>query len=74
MQIMHQAWEQYARGAILLIIVFNIFQLFKGDEPLYIKQLKQLRWGHFRQIQREMRRLEDLEKFLDSCECNINDI
>ncbi|GJQ83862.1 hypothetical protein Trydic_g6740 [Trypoxylus dichotomus] len=37
------------------------------EEPLYVKQLKQLRWGHLKHIQREVRRLEDLEKFLDSC-------
>ncbi|KAF2893122.1 hypothetical protein ILUMI_13049 [Ignelater luminosus] len=37
------------------------------DEPLYVKQLKQLRWGHLKHIQREVRRLEDLERFLDSC-------
>lgn len=40
---------------------------FTDDEPMYIKQLKKLRWGHLKHIQREMRRLEDLEKFLDSC-------
>ncbi|KAF5285940.1 hypothetical protein FQR65_LT13033 [Abscondita terminalis] len=37
------------------------------DEPLYIKQLRQLRWGHLKHIQTEVRRLEDLERFLDSC-------
>nr|CAI5836296.1 unnamed protein product [Callosobruchus analis] len=38
-----------------------------AEEPNYIKQLKQLRWGHLKHIQREVRRLEDLERFLDSC-------
>ncbi|XP_057658078.1 uncharacterized protein LOC130895003 isoform X2 [Diorhabda carinulata] len=37
------------------------------EEPIYIKQLKQLRWGHLKHIQREVKRLEDLERFLDSC-------
>ncbi|KAK4875579.1 hypothetical protein RN001_012001 [Aquatica leii] len=37
------------------------------EEPLYIKQLRQLRWGHLKHIQMEVRRLEDLERFLDSC-------
>ncbi|KAK5644782.1 hypothetical protein RI129_006082 [Pyrocoelia pectoralis] len=37
------------------------------EEPMYIKQLRQLRWGHLRHIQMEVRRLEDLERFLDSC-------
>ncbi|KAF5273780.1 hypothetical protein FQA39_LY00895 [Lamprigera yunnana] len=37
------------------------------NEPLYIKQLRQLRWGHLKHIQMEVRRLEDLERFLDSC-------
>ncbi|XP_022915853.1 uncharacterized protein [Onthophagus taurus] len=41
-----------------------------SDEPLYVKQLKQLRWGHLKHIQREVRRLEDLERFLDSCSSN----
>ncbi|KAK9746865.1 hypothetical protein QE152_g5784 [Popillia japonica] len=41
-----------------------------GEEPLYVKQLKQLRWGHLKHIQREVRRLEDLERFLDSCTSN----
>lgn len=40
------------------------------EEPTYIKQLKQLRWGHLKHIQREVRRLEDLERFLDSCSLN----
>ncbi|KAJ8960012.1 hypothetical protein NQ318_009448 [Aromia moschata] len=35
-----------------------------GEEPSYIKQLKQLRWGHLKHIQREVRRLEDLESRL----------
>ncbi|GLV35848.1 hypothetical protein CBL_09915 [Carabus blaptoides fortunei] len=39
----------------------------KSDEPMYIKQLKKIRWAHFRQIQSEMKRLEDLERYLDSC-------
>ncbi|CAG9835673.1 unnamed protein product [Diabrotica balteata] len=38
-----------------------------SEEPIYIKQLKQLRWGHLKHIQREVKRLEDLERFLDSC-------
>ncbi|CAG9861826.1 unnamed protein product [Phyllotreta striolata] len=37
------------------------------EEPAYVKQLKQLRWGHLRHIQREIRRLEELERFLDTC-------
>ncbi|KAI4462144.1 hypothetical protein MML48_5g00001507 [Holotrichia oblita] len=41
-----------------------------AEEPLYVKQLKQLRWGHLKHIQREVRRLEDLERFLDSCTSN----
>ncbi|KAJ8917770.1 hypothetical protein NQ315_010676 [Exocentrus adspersus] len=41
-----------------------------SEEPTYIKQLKQLRWGHLKHIQREVRRLEDLERFLDSCSLN----
>ncbi|XP_025832627.1 uncharacterized protein LOC112905104 isoform X2 [Agrilus planipennis] len=40
-----------------------------GEEPNYIKQLKQLRWGHLKHIQTEVKRLADLERFLDSC-CN----
>ncbi|XP_044753249.1 uncharacterized protein LOC123312813 isoform X2 [Coccinella septempunctata] len=39
----------------------------KEEEPPYIKQLKELRWGHFKHIQQEVRRLEDLERFLDNC-------
>nr|CAH7713609.1 unnamed protein product [Callosobruchus chinensis] len=38
-----------------------------AEEPNYIKQLKQLRWGHLKHIQREVHRLEELERFLDSC-------
>ncbi|XP_044271025.1 uncharacterized protein LOC123015398 [Tribolium madens] len=38
----------------------------KNEEPLYLKQLKQLRWSHLRHIQREAKRLADLERFLDS--------
>lgn len=37
------------------------------EEPLYMKQLRQLKWGHLKHIQTEARRLEDLERFLDSC-------
>ncbi|XP_017771263.1 PREDICTED: uncharacterized protein LOC108558759 [Nicrophorus vespilloides] len=37
------------------------------DEPTFVKQLKQMRWGHLKHIQREVRRLEELERFLDSC-------
>lgn len=40
---------------------------FFPDEPTYIKQLKELRWGHFKHIQQEVKRLEDLERFLDNC-------
>ncbi|XP_045475371.1 uncharacterized protein LOC123681177 isoform X1 [Harmonia axyridis] len=39
----------------------------KDEEPTYIKQLKELRWGHFKHIQQEVKRLEDLERFLDHC-------
>ncbi|XP_063918854.1 uncharacterized protein LOC135134161 [Zophobas morio] len=38
----------------------------KSEEPMYLKQLKQLRWSHLRHIQREAKRLADLERFLDS--------
>jgi hypothetical protein len=40
--------------------------MFFTEEPLYLKQLKQLRWSHLRHIQREAKRLADLERFLDS--------
>lgn len=36
-------------------------------EDSYIKQLKQLRWGHIRHIQHEARKLADLEEFLEKC-------
>ncbi|ERL90467.1 hypothetical protein D910_07816 [Dendroctonus ponderosae] len=39
----------------------------KSGEDGYIKQLKQLRWGHIRHIQHEARRLADLEEFLEKC-------
>lgn len=45
----------------------NHLLLYILEEPAYIKQLKQLRWGHLKHIQREVKRLEDLERFLDSC-------
>nr|CAD7599845.1 unnamed protein product [Timema genevievae] len=40
------------------------------EEPAYVKQLKQLRWDHLKHIQREVQRLEELERFLDSCSSN----
>lgn len=41
----------------------------KGEstEPTYIKYLRQLRWGHLKHIQAEAKRLEELERFFDSC-------
>ncbi|XP_076265276.1 uncharacterized protein LOC143199377 [Rhynchophorus ferrugineus] len=39
----------------------------KMCNPNYIKQLKQLRWGHIRHIQHEARKLADLEEFLEHC-------
>ncbi|XP_030768272.1 uncharacterized protein LOC115891833 [Sitophilus oryzae] len=39
----------------------------KVCNPNYIKQLKQLRWGHIRHIQHEARKLADLEEFLENC-------
>ncbi|CAG2061036.1 unnamed protein product [Timema podura] len=32
------------------------------EEPAYVKQLKQLRWDHLKHIQREVQRLEELER------------
>ncbi|XP_050294039.1 uncharacterized protein LOC126734440 [Anthonomus grandis grandis] len=37
------------------------------SEESYIKQLKQLRWGHIRHIQHEVKKLADLEEFLEKC-------
>lgn len=48
------------------VIIF--FFIFLVDEPSYVKQLKQLRWGHLKHIQKEIRQLEDLERFLDTCQ------
>ncbi|KAL1514255.1 hypothetical protein ABEB36_003542 [Hypothenemus hampei] len=37
-----------------------------SSDECYIKQLKHLRWGHIRHIQREARKLADLEEFLEN--------
>lgn len=50
------------------IIYLIFFFYFLVDEPSYVKQLKQLRWGHLKHIQKEIRQLEDLERFLDTCQ------
>lgn len=39
------------------------------EEPEYLQHLKKLRWDHLRHISREVHRLENLERFLDSCGC-----
>lgn len=39
------------------------------EEPVYLQQLKRLRWDHLRHIEREVKRLESLERFLDTCGC-----
>lgn len=58
-----------ASGFIFLLMDIEFISLtvqFISDEPVYIKQLKQLRWTHIRQIQKELKKLEDLDRFLDS--------
>ncbi|KAK9877023.1 hypothetical protein WA026_016049 [Henosepilachna vigintioctopunctata] len=47
--------------------------LSKECQPAFIRQLKELRWGHFKHIQQEVQRLEELERFLDTCgvSCDI---
>ncbi|XP_044730831.1 uncharacterized protein LOC123293878 [Chrysoperla carnea] len=37
------------------------------EEASCMKQLKLLRWSHLKHIQEEVQRLQDLERFLDSC-------
>lgn len=38
-----------------------------GQEILCLKELRKLRYGRLRHLQREMQKLEDLERFIDSC-------
>ncbi|KAJ8977530.1 hypothetical protein NQ317_010050, partial [Molorchus minor] len=61
------AQEMQATGSKAKVCCCN------AEEPTYIKQLKQLRWGHLKHIRREVKRLEDLERFLDAAS-SLNNI